>query len=298
MPCRSGSRPKNGGFWHSIRGQTPPAKRGDHHPGHGAFLRTPCLDQAGGRRRLWPFSHNRGHGLVGTDPSRWEPTGRVMTADPRSACGRNPRSEAGSDATAPGPMLTSPWMRFWAVRDPAARGLGTRSPQQNKTAPSDPPWGRMVSAPAFAERGRSQIVRYPRHICSSRVLNRAYRPQKPPIPPFCPSHTRTTSEIRPGSPDRLGPAVKARTGSARRRPAPPGPTVTAPPGPAVTARPVDPAVTTLRRRPYPQRVWGNAARRARPGSTGPVRRAHGAWHRGYRWDLFRWDWSGSASPMR
>ena len=200
-----------------------------------------------------------------TDPSRREPTGRVMTADLRSACGRNPRSEARSDATAPGPMLTSPWTRFWAVCDPAARGPGARSPQENRTARSGPPWGRAVAAPAFAERGRSRIPRYPRHIGSSRVSNRAHRPQKPPIPALC----RFTQE----RPARSGPAVKARLGLARLG----------------GHDPETPPESTTR--------VGSTARRARSGSTGPVRRAHEAWHRGYRWDLFRWDWSGSASPM-
>ena len=188
-----------GGFGTVYEAKPLPPRGENHHSGHRAFLRTPCLDQAGGRRRLWPFSHNRGRGLVVTDPSRREPTGRVMTADPRSACGRNPRSEARSDATAPGPMLTQ--------ERPARSGPAAR------TGPA-----------------RRRPARRPRRRPAWLGLARlgGHDPETPP---------ESTTRV------------------------------------------------------------GSTARRARSGSTGPVRRAHEAWHRGYRWDLFRWDWSGSASPM-
>ena len=109
------------GFWHSIRGQTPPAKRGDQlrGPGDSRDLRTPCVGAArgpAGACQSGPaaaVSHDRGDGLVGTD-SRWrERTARVLAADPRSVQGPNQRTHGvRCDSARPDPMATIPETRF------------------------------------------------------------------------------------------------------------------------------------------------------------------------------------------
>ena len=76
---------------------------------------------APGRRRPPQFSHNRIHGLVGTDSSRREPAGADGTADPRSACGQNSRCESESSAPRPNPMLISLGRRLWEDRGPWTR---------------------------------------------------------------------------------------------------------------------------------------------------------------------------------
>ena len=66
-----------------------------------------------GTARGRPFSHNRIHGLVGTEQSERESTGHVMTADPRSTCGRIRRGEGETGALSEYPILNSPGKRLW-----------------------------------------------------------------------------------------------------------------------------------------------------------------------------------------
>ena len=63
------------GFWHSIRGQTPPAKRGDHRQGHRAFWPAPERVVSDASARLSRFPITASTDCVGTDSSPREPTG-------------------------------------------------------------------------------------------------------------------------------------------------------------------------------------------------------------------------------
>ena len=83
--------------------------------GHLAAVPALAVDGPGGCRR---FPQNRVHGLCGNDSSRRAPAGPVMTADPRSANGKNPRCEAESDAVRPDPMASSLGMLLWENRGP------------------------------------------------------------------------------------------------------------------------------------------------------------------------------------
>ena len=135
------------GFWHSIRGQTSPAKRGDHRHGHRAFLRTPCLRRA---RRLSRFPKPQPQtGRDRFEPIRagWMPHhGRsTLSVRPDSTRrGRIRRGEARSDGYQSGDAVMG-------LRGPAARGPGARSARQNKP---HGPARRALARPGPARRSR------------------------------------------------------------------------------------------------------------------------------------------------
>ena len=180
-------------------------------------------------------------------------------------------------------MATSPWTRLWAVRDPAraasrrrgpareasARSLGARSAPEDKPALSGLPWGRIVSAPVLAERGRSQIP----SVSETNQLEDGLEPDVSVTEAADLAVLFSTRE-RPARPGGHEPARRGPSRLARSRPDPAG-HESARPGPA-------PPISTTRMGRRRCAFGETAARRARSGSTGPVRRAHGASHRGYR----------------
>ena len=179
-------------------------------------------------------------------------------------------------------MATSPWTRLWAVRDPAraasrrrgpargasARSLGARSVPEDKPALSGLPWGRIVSAPVLAERGRRQIP----SVSETNQLEDGLEPDVSVTEAADLAVLFSTRE-RPARPGGHEPARRSRIGPARRSRT--GPAVTNRPGPA-------PPISTTRVGSRRCAFGETAARRARSGSTGLVRRAHGASHRGCR----------------
>ena len=100
-----------------LQADRPDARRRRADQAWGDGGRIGCTATARGRRRsgLSPFSHNRVHGLVRTDPNRRHPWGRATTADPRSVLGPKRRGGGGSGTATPYPLLTSPWTRFWEI---------------------------------------------------------------------------------------------------------------------------------------------------------------------------------------
>ena len=171
----------------------------------------------------------------------------------------------------------------------AARGLGARSALEDKPALSGPLRGRIVSAPALSERSRGQIA----SAFETNQLDRGLEPDAStaevvdlavlfPTRERLPRRGPTRRRPAPARPDaaRRGPTrpdptrrrpAPARPGAARSDPAQPG-------GHDLGTPPISKTRVVSRRCTFSE----TAPRRARSGSTGPVRRAHGASHRGHR----------------